>query len=414
MAHRSEGTRRMLSGLLADSQRTRYDLLALRVAQHAAEAGLSEVLIYLGDLRRGSLHLLTREALAGERALASHATELSIDGTVAGRAYQHGRITPAAEGGGGRRRFWVPLRDSNERLGAIHMASATDDEYVRADMLSLASLVGMMIVGSRVTSDSYARLTRTGHMDLAAEMQWQLMPPRTYADGRIVVGAAMEPAYEAGGDAYDYAVTGDSVHLSIFDAMGHDTAAGLTANLAVSAARNHRRQGTGLAELSEAVDRTLGRQFGTERFVTAILAHLDTTTGLFTWVNRGHPPPTLIRDGRWVSQLNSTPSHPMGTQLGLPAKLCGEQLQPGDRVVLHTDGITEARKPGSQEFGLTRFTDFLIRHNADGLPVPETVRRFMRAVLDHHDDHLQDDATVLLCEWLGPTRNSGLPQPATG
>ncbi|WP_236710839.1 GAF domain-containing SpoIIE family protein phosphatase [Streptomyces sp. 150FB] len=384
------------------------------MAERAAEAGLSEVLIYLGDLRRRTLHLLVREAVAGERTLGGHATALSIDGTVAGRSYQHGRIIPTAERHGGLHRFWVPLRDSNERLGVLHIASATDDEHTRADMMSLAALVGMMIIGSRGTSDSYTLLTRTRHMDLAAEMQWELMAPRTYADGRIVVGAAVEPAYEAGGDAYDYAVTGDGVHLSIFDAMGHDTAAGLTVNLALSACRTQRRRGAGLAEVSEEVDRTVGRQFGSDRFVTAILAHLDTSTGVFTWVNRGHPPPTVIRDGRWTSQLASRPAHPLGTELGLPVELCSEHLQPGDRIVLYTDGITEARKPGSQEFGLGRFTDFLIRHNADGLPVPETVRRFMRAVLDHHDGHLQDDATILLCEWLGPTRNSGLPQSPTG
>ncbi|MEY9996540.1 hypothetical protein ABIE67_008572 [Streptomyces sp. V4I8] len=49
-----------------------------------------------------------------------------------------------------------------------------------------------------------------------------------------------------------------------------------------------------------------------------------------------------------------------------------------------------------------RFTDFLIRHHADGLPVPETLRRLIHAVLEYHDGRLQDDATVLLCEWIGP------------
>lgn len=58
MAHRSEVSLRMLSGLLADSRRTRYDLVATRVAERAAEAGPSEVLIYLGDLRRLAPRLL--------------------------------------------------------------------------------------------------------------------------------------------------------------------------------------------------------------------------------------------------------------------------------------------------------------------------------------------------------------------
>jgi hypothetical protein len=48
-----------------------------------------------------------------------------------------------------------------------------------------------------------------------------------------------------------------------------------------------------------------------------------------------------------------------------------------------------------------RFTDFIIRHHADELPVDETLRRLMHTVMDHHQGRLEDDATVLFCEWHG-------------
>ncbi|WP_347879801.1 PP2C family protein-serine/threonine phosphatase [Streptomyces sp. Tu 2975] len=130
---------------------------------------------------------------------------------------------------------------------------------------------------------------------------------------------------------------------------------------------------------------------------------------------QGHHPPVVIRGGRWSSLLECPPSHPMGSDLDLPTTVCREQLQPGDRIVLYTDGITEARTAAGVEFGLTAFVDFLIRHHADGLPVPETLRRLMRALRQHHNDRLQDDATILVCEWLGPeTLSTASTAPVAG
>ncbi|MBC2869449.1 SpoIIE family protein phosphatase [Streptomyces mexicanus] len=104
----------------------------------------------------------------------------------------------------------------------------------------------------------------------------------------------------------------------------------------------------------------------------------------------------------WTGPLRCPPGAPLGTGLGLTATLCREQLKPGDRLVLYTDGITETRDPGGEEFGLERFLNFVIHHNADGMPVPETLRRLVHSILDYHQGRLQDDATVLLLEWRGP------------
>jgi serine phosphatase RsbU (regulator of sigma subunit) len=214
------------------------------------------------------------------------------------------------------------------------------------------------------------------------------------------VGAALEPAYAVGGDAFDYAVAGRVLHLSVFDAMGHDTTAGLTANVAVAAARNARRQGLALAEISQAVEEVLIGQFGNTRYVTGIFADLDLDTGVLGWVNRGHHPPILVRGGRWTRPLACPPAGPMGAGLGLPVHVCREQLEPGDSVLLHTDGI---------EFGLDRFTDFVVRHHSGQQTLHETLRRLMRAVLHHHHGSLDDDATVLLTEWRGSRHEDLIP-----
>ncbi|MFF4872000.1 PP2C family protein-serine/threonine phosphatase [Streptomyces sp. NPDC000961] len=392
----------MLAGLLAASHLMPLELLPSTVAEHARAVGFTQVLIYLGDLQRDVLRLLTGRGLDAGQDNTGEEAELKVEGSLAGRAYQYGQILPEGPRDAAERHWWVPLLDGTERLGTLRVTTADDDVRAREDMTLLAALVALVLHSKEANSDALARLTRTRPMSVAAEMQWNLMPPRSYADGRVVIAASMEPAYTISGDAYDYATADDVVHLSLFDAMGHDTAAGLTAALAMGACRNSRRQGLGLAEISERIEEVLIEQYGHKRYATGVLAELDTRTGMLTWVNRGHHPPVLMRAGRWHSHLDCRPTHPMGTGLGLPTTVCREQLEPGDRIVLYTDGIIEARGADDQEFGLERFTDFLNRQHTEGLPVPETLRRLIHAVLDHHDGRLQDDATVLFCEWLGP------------
>jgi hypothetical protein len=391
----------MLRGILNDGHLAGLEQLPGLVSAHAGRAGLDEVTIYLADLREQVLRELTGrglDAIAG-------GSELRVDGSLPGRAFRLSRTLTVPGRRAGQRRYWVPLLDGTQRLGVLR-ADAPDG--AEETLETLASVTAVQLVSKYPFSDSYTRLVRSRPMNVAAEMQWKLMPPRAFANEQVAIAAAIEPAYSAGGDAFDYAIAGDTVHLGLFDAMGHDSAAGLTANLAVATCRNQRRQGAGLAVTSDRIERSLVDHFGHSVFVTAVLADLDATTGQLTWVNRGHPPPVLIRGGRWSSTLGCPPAHPMGTEGGLPVRQCRVQLQPGDRLLLYTDGVTEARDAGGREFGLERFTDFIIRRHADGLPVPETLRLLMNTILDYWDGRLRDDATVLFCEWQGPARNQRL------
>ncbi|WP_436848209.1 PP2C family protein-serine/threonine phosphatase [Streptomyces collinus] len=398
----------MLADLLDASHLMPLDAFPAKCVECARAAGFTDVLIYLVDLGRRGLHLLT----GPEGAPPDAVRDIRIEGTMPGRAYQYGRLTPFAPQEAGETHWWLPLVDGTERLGVLRMRSTFDDARARQDADRLAALLALMIAAKRGSSDTLARLTRTEPLTIGAEMAWNLMPSRTYADGRIVISASLEPAYQVSGDVYEYALDGPLVHLTLFDAMGHDAAAGLCGALALGACRNARRQGAGLIAKAEAVESALIEQYGQRRYATGILATLDTRNGVLSWVNRGHQPPIIIRGNRWSSHLKCPPAHPMGTNLGLPSIVCREQLQPGDRIVLYTDGITEARGPGDEEFGVARFTDLLIRHHADGLPVPETLRRLIQAVLDYHHGHLQDDATVLMGEWLGPAVENVEPAAA--
>ncbi|MFI5572507.1 PP2C family protein-serine/threonine phosphatase [Streptomyces sp. NPDC051740] len=371
------------------------------IAEHAAVAGMHDVAVFVTDIRETVLRRLTgRGADAG-----GGGQEFTVSGSLPGQAYQRVELLPESERDGtGERpggRRWVAVTNGVERLGVLRADTDTDTEPIRQALRDLASMTALLLLSKRSFSDSYARLARTEPMNVAAEMQWNLTPPPAYAGHDATVGAVMEPAYQIGGDAFDYAVAGSTLHLSVFDAMGHDTTAGITANVAVAACRNARRQGASLTETSRQVEQTLIEQFSTSRYITGILAHLDMETGRLTWINRGHHLPVLIRGNRWVTELACPPAGPMGADLGLPVTMAADQLEPGDRLLLYTDGIVEARDRYGTEFGRDRFVDFVLRHHSGRHTLHETLRRLMAAVMEHHDGKFDDGATVLLTEWRG-------------
>jgi serine phosphatase RsbU (regulator of sigma subunit) len=235
-------------------------------------------------------------------------------------------------------------------------------------------------------------------MSLPAEMMWSLLPHLTFATDRVVITGILEPAYEVGGDAFDYAVNGDIAHVAIFDAMGHGLDATVLTTVVLGAYRNARRSGLDLADTYRSIDKWITAKLP-DCFVTGVLAELDTASGRYREISAGHPPALLLRDGHLVKTLPSPTALPLG--LGdWPPGLVEETLEPGDRLLLFTDGVVEARGKTGEFFGVERLVDFVCKALANRLPAPETMRRLVSAILDHQHGELQDDATALFVEWL--------------
>jgi serine phosphatase RsbU (regulator of sigma subunit) len=274
-----------------------------------------------------------------------------------------------------------------------------------------------VVATKTVYSDRLRRWRSDGKLTAASELLWQLLPPRTFATDRIVVSAVLEPHKEVAGDAFDYNVDGDVVDLAVFDAVGHDLKASMTTALAITAVRNARRAGEeDLVAIAARADELIAAQPGPRQFATAVLARLDTATGMIAVLNAGHPPPLLVRRGRVVKELGPRPRLPLGVEplpgRPVPAEVWREQLEPGDRLLFHTDGITEARDHTGAFFGEERLVELTEHAAASGLSAPEVLRRLVLDVLDHQDGELQDDATLLLVEWSPHAYERMYPTPA--
>ncbi|SOE10621.1 Stage II sporulation protein E (SpoIIE) [Streptomyces sp. 2323.1] len=360
------------------------------LANRCAQAlGLNAALIYLVDLQQRLLVPLD-EALEA----------LSVDTSQAGSAYR--TVSPRVTDDGDDVVIWLPLVDGAERLGVLGVRTAPLDGPRMRRSRILADLLAMVVTSKRSYSDWIAARTRTATMQLPAELVRAFLPPRTIGSKQCVSTAVLEPAYDLGGDAFDHAVVKQVLHTMILDGMGHDLASGLATSVAMAGARNARRSGADLPDLVGSVDRAL-TQWLPDHFCTGVVCRLDADAGELRWINCGHPPPLLIRAKRVLEgALDSPPQPPIGlyVEAAPPARQVHETtLEPGDRVLLYTDGVVDARDANGVEFGLERFTDFIIRASAAGERPAEVLRLLIHAILDYQHDNLPDDATILLFEW---------------
>jgi hypothetical protein len=401
-------TARLFEGFLGRTHLSLPSELADVVAEELQAAlGASDVVLSLANHEQTALVPVPsrRSTSRGEQ---------PIEGTFAGRAFATMELVSAPAAAPGRRRVWLPVLDGTERMGTLEVTvpAAGDTVAPRLSMVleRYAHAVAQAMLSKGLYGDVFERVRRSRSMTVGAELLWSVLPPLTYATEGLVISAMLEPAYDNGGDAFDYAVNDTHAHLAIFDAMGHGLAASGAAVLAVAAYRNARRAGHGLVETYALMDAAIAEHF-VDRFVTAVFAQLELASGRLTWLSAGHPPPLLVRRARVVKPLEVPPATPLGMLFQRDDVVIGsEQLEPGDVVLIYTDGLTEANQPGGAFLTEAGLTDFLRREATAELPTPEMLRRFRRTMLDRVGGGLRDDASAVLLHWRGGAEQRLLPE----
>ncbi|MBV8385935.1 MAG: serine/threonine-protein phosphatase, partial [Acidimicrobiia bacterium] len=267
---------------------------------------------------------------------------------------------------------------------------------VREELVRAAMVVGYVVSTARRYTDLFERVRRRRELILAAEIQWELLPVLAYEADELSVAGALEPAHAIAGDSFDYAVEADDVHVAITDGMGHGLRAALLGTLAVAALRHARRRGHNVLYQVKEASQVVHDQFGGDQFVTGTIGTIDMSSGVMRVVNAGHPRPWLAH-GDVVEEVELFADYPLGLFPGIDYREQEIALEPGDRVLFVSDGVMEATSPAGEEFGSERLRA-LIAETRDQLPT-EVVRRIARAVVDHCQVPLRDDATVVSVDW---------------
>jgi serine phosphatase RsbU (regulator of sigma subunit) len=307
------------------------------------------------------------------------------------------RVVPPEDSGTGPWTVLAPVSERGEVIGLLelrtpHQPSDSD----QAEIATLAHLLAFVVVANGRHTDLFAWGQRSRPLSLSAEIQERLLPgPRTCEGGAFTLSGWLEPAAEIAGDTFDYCLGRGELDLSMTDAMGHGVAASLTATLCVSALRGARRRGAPLPELAaeaNAAVTDLGGRSGLDDFVTGLVCRLDLESGVLTLVNAGHVPPYLARDGR-VTTLALPTNLPFGIFPGTSYESTELQLEPGDRLVLVTDGMLERNAAAIDLPAAIR--------DAASLHPREVTTALADSVLAATGHALSDDATVLCLDWYG-------------
>jgi len=359
--------------------------------------GASDVVVYLVDFGQEFLEPLGSYSAHNELPKSE-----KVASTMAGRAFLTQEVVTAQRSDG--TRVWTPIREGSDRTGVLALTLPENDAPRIRAAEDLGMIAGYLIAVNARVSDVFNLHRRRQAMTLAASMQWDLLPPIVFRTAAVTLAGLLEPAYEVGGDCFDYAINWPVLDIAVMDSMGHGLNSAILAGLAIGCYRHDRRHGRTIEAMHRELDDTVTSRYDGAAFVTGQLAQLNVETGRLRWTNAGHPLPLHIRAGQVIGDLACRPTVPWGLGIRDDGPVIAEEsLEPGDGILFYTDGAIEGRAASGGGLGLDRLVDLVGQTASDQLPAEEIVRQVGRAILEHHQSRLDDDATLLLVQWQGPT-----------
>ncbi len=297
----------------------------------------------------------------------------------------------------------APLLHKGRRIGALRLYTDEPHQFSRYEVSmvkAIAAQAAGAIVGARLHEQALAAEAVQRQLRLAAVVQRRMIPDAPPEIPGLDLAGVYVPSLELSGDFYDFiALPEDNLGVAICDVMGK----GLPASLLMASVRaSLRAHASVLYELSEVlgrVNRGLCADTLTTAFATAFYGVLDMRSRTLTYVNAGHEPPLLIRQGQ--ARSLTVGGMPLGIEADTEYELQAVKLAPGDTLVLATDGVSEAMNFDDEPFGRERFTAAAIdavKHGMDANGISKHVLWKMRSFVGLQIR--KDDVTMVTARLL--------------
>jgi phosphoserine phosphatase RsbU/P len=238
---------------------------------------------------------------------------------------------------------------------------------------------------------------------LAAQVQRLFLPAGKPTIDGLEMAGMMHPARGVGGDYYDYIpIDAHTIQVVIADVAGKGVPAALLMSATAAAMRLEANHDRNMLEQVERLNAGILSMSDEERYVTLLIAEIDTHKRTLHYVNCGHNPALLFqaRSGT-LTRLNSS-CPPIGLSPDEICELASVHLSPGDVVLFYTDGVTEAENRLGEEFGMERLSATVRRGSS--LSAEELMANIYNTAADFCGDDFNDDVTILVvkCHLDGP------------
>lgn len=377
--------------------------------------------IHLIDRRRERLHLAASAGNPGSSAPAQPHLDMR-QGPAAQALHTEVVLSHRA---GDRDLRYVPLEAYGSTPGVLTITGRTGEggpvaSFGPPDWRCLGRTLALLLHQAATTTDDLELARRTYDYSIAAELQWQLLPPADVATHRFALRAVVEPAPRVTSDLFDWSLNGDRLTVALLDAAGRGLAATQVGDLALAALRNARRAGRGIAEQAALADQALWDRHHGHAVVHAVLLEIDLAQDTATAVHAGSPI-ALRRRGHDVDLLDLGRSHePLGLLDRSRYDAVAVDVRPGDALLLLSDGVASVASR-DEEAGSLDVLAHRLAHSSAPRDLPSWLIADLRA---RTGGDLDDDATALALEWYpgdararpgtrpGPT--GALPEEAAG